>query len=237
MSATGPARKAEKLTAAGLGVTRWPGGPSTAVGLPGLTSTSAAWSHLAGRLPDWTVVSPDLRGRGRSMDVHGPPGLGGHADDVARLLEELDLHDVVIVGHSMGAYLAPVVETRTRARLRALVMVDGGIPPGLPAFIRPWMMKIQFRRQVGSADRDWPSIEALAEHNNFEVMTRSRPELKEPILTMLAGEVVGEPGRLRPAVRSDIAVGDALDTFFGQRSRGHWRPVASRSACSWPRTG
>ena len=211
-------RRGEELEAGGLGVTRWPGGAATVVALPGLTSTSAAFSHLAGQLPDWTVFSPDLRGRGRSIDRPGPPGLAGHADDVAWMLEELDLRDVVLVGHSMGAYLAPVVEARAGDRVRAIVMIDGGIPPGFPSLMRPWMAKWQFSRQLKSADKDWPSIDAFAAHAKFDQMVASRPDLRETVLTMAAAEMVGGNGRFRPAVKPDIAIGDAVDTFFGPQA-------------------
>ena len=214
MSVIGAGRQHEELTVAGLGVTQWPGGASTVVGLPGLTSTAAAWAYLAAQVTGCTVVAPDLRGRGRSFDVPGAPGLAGHADDVARILDELDLKDVVLIGHSMGAYLAPLVENRARHRIRSIVMVDGGIRPALPPFFRPALVRMQFRRQLRSGDRDWPSVEAIADHNKFDLMIKSRPDLREPALAMLAAELRGEPGRLRPAIRTEIAVEDAVNTFF-----------------------
>ena len=152
------------------------------------------------------------------MDRPGPPGLAGHASDVAQVLEALDLRDVVLVGHSMGAYLAPVVETRAADRVRALVLVDGGIPPGFPAFMRPWMVKWQFRRQLESANKDWPTVDAFAAHVKFDQMVASRPDLRETVLKMAAAEMIGGPGHYRPAVRPEIAIGDAVDTFFGPQA-------------------
>jgi lipase len=46
------------------------------------------------------------------------PGLSGHADDVVRLADELGLDGVVLVGHSMGAFLAPLVAARLGPRVR-----------------------------------------------------------------------------------------------------------------------
>ena len=60
-----------------------------------------------------------------------PPtfGFGGLVDDVATVLEALDLHDVVVVGHSMGGAVAlglaidrPDVVAE---RVAALVVVNG----------------------------------------------------------------------------------------------------------------
>src|SRR5690242_461980 len=82
-------------TAAGLHVTEWPGSGPTVVGLPGLSSSSAAWAPLAGQLPDARIVAPDLRGRGASQRLSGPTGLRAHARDVAAVMAELDLRDVV----------------------------------------------------------------------------------------------------------------------------------------------
>ncbi|MFE2133493.1 alpha/beta fold hydrolase [Streptomyces sp. NPDC059466] len=76
-------------------------------------------------------VGLDRRGHGRSDDVWDGFGLDSLADDVDGLLRHLDLRDVTLVGHSVGA--AEVVRCLTRhpgARVARAALV-GGVVPGV----------------------------------------------------------------------------------------------------------
>ncbi len=72
--------------------------------LHGITLRADVWApqfhQLAGR---YRVIAPDLRGHGRSTAGSDGFGLLRLATDVATLLDALDLHEVVLVGHSMAA--------------------------------------------------------------------------------------------------------------------------------------
>src|SRR5262245_4889516 len=89
---------------AGLAMAEWgpASGSPVVLALHGLTSTSEVWRAVAGALPNMRVVAPDLPGRAGSTEVPAGPGLPGHAQAVLRLADELQLHDVIVVGHSMG---------------------------------------------------------------------------------------------------------------------------------------
>jgi pimeloyl-ACP methyl ester carboxylesterase len=75
--------------------------------LHGITLRSDVWAPQFHQLADrYRVIAVDLRGHGRSAagsDGYGMPRL---AADLATLLEDLDLHDAVVVGHSMGGMTA-----------------------------------------------------------------------------------------------------------------------------------
>lgn len=71
----------------------------------GITASLAGWWLLAAALPEVRLVAPDLRGRGRSNVLPGPYGLDRHAADLEQLLDGLGLDRVVVVGHSMGAFV------------------------------------------------------------------------------------------------------------------------------------
>ena len=106
----------------------------TVLAVHGITASSRAWPAVAAALPeDWSLVAPDLRGRGASRDLEGPAGLRKHADDVCRLAEHLDgSGELVLAGHSMGAYVA-VLAARARPDLFGrVVLVDGGVPLPVP---------------------------------------------------------------------------------------------------------
>ncbi len=73
----------------------------------GMGANADVWEllkpHIKGR---W--LAPDLRGHGRSP--HGAPySFGGHAADVATLLEQDE--EVTIVGHSMGGVIGMLLAT------------------------------------------------------------------------------------------------------------------------------
>src|SRR3954447_10161633 len=48
------------------------------------------------------AVAHDRRGHGRSSQPWDGNDMDTYADDLAALIDELDLHDVVLVGHSTG---------------------------------------------------------------------------------------------------------------------------------------
>lgn len=70
----------------------------------GVTNDHRSWFHQIDDLPAHgiRVVAFDQRGHGRSTVGEGGFGVRPLADDLRALLEGLDLHDAVIVGHSMG---------------------------------------------------------------------------------------------------------------------------------------
>ncbi|MFH5821703.1 alpha/beta fold hydrolase [Georgenia sp. AZ-5] len=110
-----------------------PAAAPTVVAIHGITATHRAWAWLVPELPGVRVVAPDLRGRGRSNALPGPYGMARHADDVAALAAAVGARDVVVAGHSMGGFVAVVLAHRHPALVRALVLVDGGLPLSLPA--------------------------------------------------------------------------------------------------------
>lgn len=71
--------------------------------LHGITLNAELWSpqlhDLAG---DFRVLAVDLRGHGRSRPGRDGYGMAVLARDIATVLTKLDLHDALVVGHSMG---------------------------------------------------------------------------------------------------------------------------------------
>lgn len=68
-------------------------------------------------------IAPDLRGFGAS-GVEPPFSVDQYADDVAVLLDTLDVGPAVVVGLSMGGYVSFAFWRRHRERVRALVLAD-----------------------------------------------------------------------------------------------------------------
>ena len=113
-----------------------------AAGLPllavhGISATHRSWDLLAGALDDRRVIAADLRGRGRSNTLPGPYGLERHADDLAAMLDALEVDRALVVGHSMGAFVSVRFAERHPDRVAGLVLIDGGLPVPNPGGIPP----------------------------------------------------------------------------------------------------
>ena len=67
-------------------------------------------------------IVPDLRGFGESTGV--AHDIDTFADDIAALLDQLEIEDAVICGLSMGGYIAMSMWRRHPGRVRALVLCD-----------------------------------------------------------------------------------------------------------------
>lgn len=72
--------------------------------------------QILGFARDRTVVTFDMLGHGRSPLPPENPALADYADQVKRLLDQLDLPRAHIVGHSMGALVALEFALREPAR-------------------------------------------------------------------------------------------------------------------------
>lgn len=70
------------------------------------------------------VVAVDLPGFGESSDFSPPQGLDGMADTVAAVLDALSCRRAILVGLSMGGYVALAFGRRHPERLAGLVLAD-----------------------------------------------------------------------------------------------------------------
>lgn len=70
------------------------------------------------------VIAPDLRGYGASPVVPGVTPLSVFADDIAALLDDLDVDRFVLAGLSMGGQIAMECWARFPERIAALVLAD-----------------------------------------------------------------------------------------------------------------
>jgi lipase len=110
-----------------LRVTAWRGTGAPVLAIHGITSSSRSWPFLAQAL-DNPVFAPDLRGRGRSNRLPGPVGMVQHAEDCAAVAEASGGAPMVVVGHSMGGFVGTLLAAARPDLVRALVLVDGGLP-------------------------------------------------------------------------------------------------------------
>jgi pimeloyl-ACP methyl ester carboxylesterase len=71
--------------------------------LHGVTLRHDVWAPQFHQLTDrYRVLAVDLRGHGESVPGSAGFGMRPLADDIATVLTELDLHEAIVAGHSMG---------------------------------------------------------------------------------------------------------------------------------------
>ncbi|THJ02385.1 alpha/beta hydrolase [Nocardioides sp.] len=106
-------------------------GPSDArpiVFAHGFGCDQTMWCEVAPRFTDrYRTVLFDYIGSGgsdmASYDFERYASLDGYADDIVGLVEELDLRDVVLVGHSVSSMIGALAQVAAPDRITALVMV------------------------------------------------------------------------------------------------------------------
>lgn len=92
--------------------------------LHGYPLDHSIFRHQIANLAGWRRIAPDLRGMGHSDAPDLGYSVGLYADDVIALLDRLGVQQAVVVGLSMGGYVAFELVRRYRARVRALVLMD-----------------------------------------------------------------------------------------------------------------
>jgi pimeloyl-ACP methyl ester carboxylesterase len=139
--------------------------------LHGLTRNARDFEPVAERFAgEWRVIVPDMRGRGQSEYAKDPStyNLATYAEDVGRLLEELECGPVAIVGTSMGGLIALDLALTAAWPLAGVVLNDIGPelePAGLERIreyvgqggsFETWMHAARhLREQFGKAHPDF----------------------------------------------------------------------------------
>lgn len=168
------------------------------VAVHGITSSHLAWPLLADALPHVRIIAPDLRGRGRSNALPGPYGMAAHAADIAAVMDALDVPQAVVVGHSMGAFVALVLADRHPERVGSLVLIDGGMPLLPPEGVGPEALA---QAVLGpAADRlqmEFPDRET------YRQFFRDHPAFADAWTDLAAAyvdyDLIGQEPHLRPA--------------------------------------
>lgn len=75
------------------------------------------------------VVAHDRRGHGRSSQASSGNDMNGYADDLAAVIEALDLNDAILVGHSTGGgEVARYIGRHGTKRVAAAILI-AAVPP------------------------------------------------------------------------------------------------------------
>ncbi|HUK63933.1 MAG TPA: alpha/beta fold hydrolase [Dongiaceae bacterium] len=152
------------------------------------------WRHQLAALTRYRRIAPDLRGVGESRGTSDEYSMARYAEDLAGLLDALDVRRAVVCGLSMGGYIAFEMVRRYPERVRALMLCDTRASADAEDARR--------RRDelAALAGRDGPG--AVGERlipNLLGAATRAeRPEVQEQLLAMSRRySVPGMAGALR----------------------------------------
>jgi lipase len=187
-----------------------PSGATTVVAVHGITANHRTFAPLAEALPRHRLLAPDP-GRGASSTLPGPWGIDRHAEDVAGLTTASALGPVVVVGHSMGGFVAAALVRRLPDLVSGLVLVDGGLPfPPPPQGIDvDQAIALTLGPALQRLQRTFPSRDA------YHRFWRAHPALKEAWSDAIADyvdyDLVGTPPELRSSVSSPAVLQDARD--------------------------
>jgi pimeloyl-ACP methyl ester carboxylesterase len=205
-----------------LRVAQWGEDGPVILGLHGITASHMTWPYVARELStDTRFVAPDLRGRGGSRELPGPYGMKVHADDCIAVLDNLGVESAVVVGHSMGGFVAAIMALHYPERISHLVLIDGGVP----LFIPPPDMDLEqvLQAMLGPAiQRLDMTFESLEQYYDF---WRPHPSVQdegawnELFEAYLAYDMMGEPPALRSKANKEAVLGDGRDSLVDEDLR------------------
>ncbi|MDX2501018.1 MAG: alpha/beta hydrolase [Deltaproteobacteria bacterium] len=105
----------------------WEGAGQPILCIHGITANCRCWGTLADALtPEYQMIAMDLRGRGQSGKPPTGYALEYHLRDIICLLDDLEIDRVVIMGHSLGAFIGLAFAADYPERIDRLILVDAG---------------------------------------------------------------------------------------------------------------
>lgn len=207
-----PAKTHDADVAGGtLRVLSWSAGPRAVLAVHGITANAVCWQAVARALPeDWTLYAVDLRGRGHSAALPGPYGFDQHGADLRGAVLALGLERPVLVGHSLGAYIALLAGDAHPETFGRLVLVDGGLPLPVPAGADlDELLTVSLGPALARLSETYPTPEAYVQ------FWRAHPALTQAwtldVEQYVRYDLTGEPGALRSRVAPESARSDGRD--------------------------
>lgn len=156
------------------------------------------------------LIIPDLRGTGRSSVTPGPYTMELLATDVFALLDALHIDRAVVLGVSMGAYVAFAMYAQAPARIRGLVLADTRVEADSPETAARRQRTVDGLHAQGTAilrDRVLDLFSATMKHEHPELVEEMWQQVEGMNAEGLAQETLGMALRPdRTALLPQIAV-------------------------------
>lgn len=170
---------------------------------------SGQWRQQIDALSDnYRLIAPDLKGFGESDAPEDESGytMDGYADEVKALLDSIGVDKAVIVGLSMGGYIALALWRRSPDLFSALVLADSRAEADPPEGIEKRSNQQQQVRDQGTAGL----IDVLAGALLGEETTGGKPDVIATTRSLMDNPPAGFIGALeamkgRPDSTDDLA--------------------------------
>jgi pimeloyl-ACP methyl ester carboxylesterase len=179
------------------------------------------------------VFAPDLPGAGRTRSVDPDAGRAEHgARFLADLCETLDLDQVVLHGHSMGALVGALFAARQPERVARLVLTAPALPglPDPPRYAWAWRLALRLAPPLASIPmraglrwktaqwrrwRDDPTDPRLAEA--LARMGSDASRISPELMSLIDEEIerYRAPWRIDGAIRAGVSVLAAMTVDEG----------------------
>lgn len=105
----------------------WEGRGNHVLCVHGLTANCRCWDVTAASLaPENNILAIDLRGRGLSDKPSTGYSLQHHIQDIFCLLDDLKQERIVLMGHSLGAFISLAFAANYPERTEKIILMDGG---------------------------------------------------------------------------------------------------------------
>lgn len=189
------------------------GSTAPVLAVHGISSTRRLWDWLRAELPELSLIAPDLRGRGDSVDVAGDSSVPQHAEDMVAVLDALGLDAVHVCGMSMGGFVAVDLAHRFPDRVRSLVLVDGGFPMAAPPGLTRELLPVVFQDRLARLEQTWDSLD---DYVDFFV-TNTGP-LFDPNDAVLRGYAAHDLRDGRVRLSGQALLQDAESVFFDENA-------------------
>jgi pimeloyl-ACP methyl ester carboxylesterase len=166
---------------------------------------------LAAALPGYRLITPDLRGRGRSNTLPAPYGMAQHADDMADVLDFLGVPQALVVGHSMGGFVSVMFAHRHAGRVASLLLVDGGLPFPMPEGTTTESLSTALGPAADRLTMTFP------DYDEYRKFWRVHPAFvdswNQAVIDYIDYDLVGTPPELHPATPVGAMAADIPDQF------------------------
>jgi pimeloyl-ACP methyl ester carboxylesterase len=204
----------------------WPGRGAPLVALHGLTASHVSFAGvaecLAGRRP---LFALDLRGRGDSGKPAGPYGMAQHAEDVAAAMGAMGLGASIIVGHSMGAFVATALAAAHPELVSGLLLIDGGYAPAISAPNSQQGLDAALALRITQLRQTYPSREVYRRF--WRTQPHFPPEDWSPwVEAFLDYEIGGEAPELRPKAAEDAVKADLLEGLQSEQIAARLKAIS-----------
>jgi pimeloyl-ACP methyl ester carboxylesterase len=195
------------------------------------------------------MILPDRRGCGRSSDWNRPPALRDHAEDMARVLDGLDVFGpVTALGISYGG---PIVLTLAGVDTRVEQVVLMGSSPTLAQIawpwnwlirigLVPWIMRRMYAREVGAEEPREMDFDFMYEWSNpsrserwaqFKEVLRHTPRER---LDSVLHELTATLDPHNAEVPDDLRVTVPIYQVIGERDETWGKDVPERMRSRFP---